>query len=146
MVCNEPSTQSIVQKHPALQVQDPKIEFAEFWDFDDPAGKPPSKPTPISSVLHRHGFLEETHYLAICPYLLPIIGPRIGPHATVVEPTGELREYLERREQVERQEALDRGRLYQKTPFGKRDKIREICHKSHHRLTILEPEWHCTFC
>jgi len=96
IVYNEPYTQLIGSKHPALQGQDPKIEFAEIWDHFDKL-LATQRETGITTIeanapllLHRHGFLEETYFS--WKFVL-IIGPDgwvVGSHATVVEVTREV--------------------------------------------------------
>ncbi|KAH7324107.1 hypothetical protein BKA65DRAFT_555769 [Rhexocercosporidium sp. MPI-PUGE-AT-0058] len=68
IVYNEAYTNLIGQKHPALQGQDPKIEFSEIWDHFEKllAEQRATARTTIEAnaflLLHRHGFLEETYF------------------------------------------------------------------------------------
>ncbi|KAL2062576.1 hypothetical protein VTL71DRAFT_5648 [Oculimacula yallundae] len=96
IVYNEPYTKLIGQKHPALQGQDPKIEFAEIWDHFGKllAEQRETAQTVVEAnaflLLHRHGFLEETYFSW---KFVPIIGNEgwvVGSHATVVEVTREV--------------------------------------------------------
>jgi PAS domain-containing protein len=96
IIYNEPYTQLIGGKHPALQGQDPKIGFAEIWDhFEELLGNQrETGETVVESnaclMLHRHGFLEETYFSW---KFVPIIGPEgwiVGSHATVIEVTREV--------------------------------------------------------
>jgi len=96
IVYNEPYTQLIGQKHPHLQGQDPKIQFAEIWDYFGPM-LDKQKEDVITVVgdeafllLHRHGFLEETFFSW---KFVPVIGPEgwvVASHATVHEVTREI--------------------------------------------------------
>jgi hypothetical protein len=62
IVYNEAYTQLIGQKHPALQGQDPKIEFAEIWDHFEKllAKQREDAETVVEAnaylLLFRHGF------------------------------------------------------------------------------------------
>lgn len=96
IVYNEPYIQLIGSKHPALQGQDPKIEFAEIWDhFEALMAKQRGDGITVVEnnaplLLHRHGFLEETYFSW---KFVPIIGNEgwvVGSHATVVEVTREV--------------------------------------------------------
>ncbi|PVH76512.1 hypothetical protein DL98DRAFT_592105 [Cadophora sp. DSE1049] len=96
IVYNEAYTKLIGQKHPALQGQDPKIEFAEIWDHFEKllAEQRETAQTTVEAnaflLLHRHGFLEETYFSW---KFVPIIGNEgwvVGSHATVVEVTREV--------------------------------------------------------
>lgn len=96
IVYNEPYTQLIGQKHPALQGQDPKIGFAEIWDHFEKllTRQRETGETSIEANAHlllfRHGFLEETYFSW---KFVTIIGPEgwvVGSHATVVEVTREV--------------------------------------------------------
>lgn len=65
IVYNEAYTELIDQKHPALQGQDPKIEFAEIWDdFEKLLAKQREDAETVVDanmflLLHRHGFYGE---------------------------------------------------------------------------------------
>ncbi|KAG4441101.1 hypothetical protein IFR05_003391 [Cadophora sp. M221] len=96
IVYNEAYTHLIGQKHPALQGQDPKIEFSEIWDHFEKllARQRETAQTTVEAnaflLLHRHGFLEETYFSW---KFVPIIGNEgwvVGSHATVVEVTREV--------------------------------------------------------
>jgi hypothetical protein len=96
IVYNEPYTQLIGQKHPALQGQDPKIGFAEIWGHFENllTTQRETGETAIEAnaplLLFRHGFLEETYFSW---KFVPIIGSEgwvVGSHATVVEVTREV--------------------------------------------------------
>ncbi|CZR56780.1 related to sensory transduction histidine kinase [Phialocephala subalpina] len=106
IVYNEAYTELIGQKHPALQGQDPKIEFAEIWDHFEKllAKQRDTFETVVDAnaflLLHRHGFYEETYFSW---KFVPIIGPEgwvVGSHATVVEVTDDV--IRERRESTVR--------------------------------------------
>jgi PAS domain-containing protein len=96
IIYNEPYTQLIGRKHPALQGQDPKIEFAEIWDHFERllANQRETAETVVEAnaflLLFRHGFFEETFFSW---KFVPIIGHEgwvVGSHATVVEVTREV--------------------------------------------------------
>jgi len=96
IIYNEPYTQLIGRKHPALQGQDPKIEFAEIWDHFERllAKQRETAETVVEAnaflLLFRHGFFEETFFSW---KFVPIIGHEgwvVGSHATVVEVTREV--------------------------------------------------------
>lgn len=89
IVYNEPYTHLIGEKHPALQGQDPSIEFAEIWDHFETllARQRDTAETTVEAnaplLLFRHGFLEETYFSW---KFVPIIGDDgwvVGSHATV---------------------------------------------------------------
>ncbi|KUJ17292.1 uncharacterized protein LY89DRAFT_733155 [Mollisia scopiformis] len=93
---NEAYTHLIGQKHPALQGQDPKIEFAEIWDHFEKllTRQRETAETTVEGdaflLLHRHGFFKETYFSW---KFVPIIGEDgwvVGSHATVVEVTREV--------------------------------------------------------
>jgi PAS domain-containing protein len=96
IVYNEAYTELIGSKHPALQGQDPKIEFAEIWDYFEKLLST-QRETGLTTMegnqllmLKRHGFLEETYFSW---KFVPIIGNEgyvVGSHATVVEVTREV--------------------------------------------------------
>lgn len=86
----------IGSKHPALQGQDPKIEFAEIWGHFEAllANQRETASTVVEAnaflLLKRHGFFEETYFSW---KFVPIIGEDgwvVGSHATVVEVTREV--------------------------------------------------------
>lgn len=89
IVYNEPYTTLIGKKHPALQGQDPSIEFAEIWSHFEAllAKQRETAETTIEAnaplLLFRYGFLEETYFSW---KFVPIIGEEgwvVGSHATV---------------------------------------------------------------
>jgi hypothetical protein len=92
-VYNEPYIDLIGQKHPALQGQDPKIQFAEIWDHFEKllADQRETGETTIESdaflLLYRHGFLEETYFSWKFVPIIGIEGWTVGSHATVIEVT-----------------------------------------------------------
>ena len=96
IIYNEPYTQLIGRKHPALQGQDPKVEFSEIWDHFEKllANQRETAETVVEAnaflLLFRHGFFEETFFSW---KFVPIIGEEgwvVGSHATVVEATREV--------------------------------------------------------
>ena len=93
---NEPYTQLIGQKHPALQGQDPKVGFVEVWDhFENLLSRQRENgETSIQAnaflLLHRHGFLEETYFSWKFVPIIGLDGWVVGSHATVVEVTREI--------------------------------------------------------
>ncbi|TVY81656.1 Autoinducer 2 sensor kinase/phosphatase LuxQ [Lachnellula suecica] len=96
IVYNEPYTQLIGAKHPALQGQDPKVGFAEIWDHFEAllSNQRETGETVVEKnaclMLYRHGFTEETYFSW---KFVPIIGSEgwiVGSHATVVEVTREV--------------------------------------------------------
>jgi PAS domain-containing protein len=96
IVYNEAYTHLIGRKHPALQGQDPKIEFAEIWDHFEKllATQRETAETIVEAnallLLNRHGFYEETYFTW---KFMPIIGSEgwvVGSYATVVEATREV--------------------------------------------------------
>lgn len=91
IVYNEAYINLIGQKHPALQGQDPKIEFPEIWDHFEKllANQRENAETVVEAnaflLPHRHGFYEETYFNW---KFVPIVGPEgwvVGSHNTVVE-------------------------------------------------------------
>ena len=96
IVYNEAYTYLIGSKHPALQGQDPRIEFAEIWEHFENllANQRETAETTVEAnaflLLKRHGFFEETYFSW---KFMPIIGDDgwvVGSHATVVEVTREV--------------------------------------------------------
>ena len=96
IIYNEPYTQLIGRKHPNLQGQDPKIEFAEIWDHFEKllANQRETAETVVEAnaflLLFRHGFFEETFFSW---KFVPIIGDEgwvVGSQATVMEVTREI--------------------------------------------------------
>jgi hypothetical protein len=86
----------IGRKHPTLQGQDPKIEFAEIWDQFEKllATQRETAETIVEEnallLLNRHGFYEETYFTW---KFMPIIGSEgwiVGSYATVLEATREV--------------------------------------------------------
>lgn len=66
-VYNEAYIQLIGQKHPALQGQDPKIEFSEVWDHFEKllAEQRETAETAVEAnaflLMHRHGFYGKAY-------------------------------------------------------------------------------------
>jgi PAS domain-containing protein len=96
IVYNESYTRLIGRKHPALQGQNPRIEFAEIWNhFEALLEKQRETAETVMEdnaflLLFRHGFLEETYFSW---KFVPIIGDEgwvVGSYATVVEVTREV--------------------------------------------------------
>ncbi|PBP17289.1 M2QJ, histidine kinase-group XI protein [Diplocarpon rosae] len=96
IVYNQAYTKLIGRKHPALQGQDPSIEFAEIWSHFEEllARQRETAQTTVEAnaflLLFRHGFLEESFFSW---KFVPIIGSEgwvVGSHATVVETTREV--------------------------------------------------------
>ncbi|ESZ92001.1 putative histidine kinase M2QJp [Sclerotinia borealis F-4128] len=93
IVYNEPYTQIIGRKHPAMQGQDPCIELAEIWDYfgallerQKDTGEAVLQEDALL-LLHRHGFEEETY---MTYKYVPIVcdeGYVIAIHATLDETT-----------------------------------------------------------
>ncbi|CAD6451940.1 48cf3835-9e67-4d5c-b2c0-1677af16f44f [Sclerotinia trifoliorum] len=93
IVYNQPYSQIIGHKHPALQGQDPSVAFAEIWDSLDPfiEGIKETGQGLIQQdalfFLDRRGFEEETYFTYT---YLPVVGDEgyaIAIHATVDETT-----------------------------------------------------------
>ncbi|KAB8292244.1 hypothetical protein EYC80_007986 [Monilinia laxa] len=130
IVYNEPYTELIGRKHPALQGQNPRVGLAEIWDFfgallerQKETGEGVIQKDALL-LIQRHGFEEETY---MTYKFIPIVcdeGYVIGIHATLDETT---------------RQVLGDRRMFVLRALGERlSKAKTICDLWNHLIQGLE--------